>query len=181
MKLPTLPNPKGTQQRIQVTFSGINRLPGAGNGAIYDMCNLYPDASGALCKVTPRVVISQNLFHVTGLTAHEGTLFFTAWDESNDVYTRKIYKWTGAEVGYPPGWEAVTWTGSTAPEELAKAPRLFASMGHRLVIFPDKVVYDAETGTVELRFSDIRFLFSACWQQVLSDTELNQECRRVCR
>jgi hypothetical protein len=141
MKLPTLPNPKGTQQRIQVIFGGINRLPGAGNGAIFDMCNLYPDASGALCTRQHRVFLSdvedQN---VTGLFAHDGTLYYSAWDDNPTPYTSHLYKREGTQ------WTPVATLEGGTPERAA-AQRIAASLGKRLIIFPEKWIYDSGAGT----------------------------------
>lgn len=143
MKLPALPDPRGNRQRIQVTFRGIEDLPGAKNGAIRDMCNLRPDASGALGTRPPRVVLGDRPHNVTGLCAHGDTLYYTAWGggEQGAAYTTCLYKKEG------PDWVNVLMVYRGISEDEAKAPRYFASLGKRLIIFPDKWVYDPETGT----------------------------------
>lgn len=118
MKLPQLPYSDGIRQAQQTQFGGLNHTLGAGDGELYDMTNLTGDYYPMLASRRKRLLYRT-------LEA-PGGLF--AWD--------KLVWVDGSGFYYDGEWKGQVTAGK----------KTFAALGAYIVIFPDKVYYNTQTG-----------------------------------
>lgn len=107
-------------QRI-TTFGGLNRTYGAGDGEAVDIRNLSTDKYPALTTRAPR--------------SRVGT-----WESATDLY--EVNGHTVVVDGYSLYWDGTMITG------LNPSPKQFALVGGKLVIWPDRLYIDTQTGKV---------------------------------
>lgn len=117
MRLPVLSGDRYTKS-VQVRFSGYEHIPGAQEGALWDMENLCGNAYPLLCT-RPRRGLIKTLDRPGGIGAH-GALF---WVDGDSFY------YGGNRVG-----------------TVTPGMKRFAGMGGRILIWPDKAVYDTASG-----------------------------------
>lgn len=106
--------------RIDI-FQGLNRTYGAGDGEAVDIRNLSTDKYPALTTRAPR--------------SRVGT-----WESATDVY--EVNGHTVVVDGYNLYWDGTMITG------LNPSPKQFALVGGKLVIWPDRLYIDTQTGKV---------------------------------
>lgn len=112
MKLPRI-NQTNNSSFLQSGFKGINHVPGASNGEIYDMRNLTSDEYPLLCTRPNRWTI-RSVAKPNGLFA-AGAMFVV---DGTTLYVDGVNKGT-----------------------LTDSQKTFAALGERVVIFPDKKIY----------------------------------------
>ncbi len=122
--LPKIPYENGAQRIPVMQFGGLERRIGAGNGTICDMVNLTGNDVPVLSS-RPRRKSSATLTNPRGIVGVGTKLFY--------VDANKMYKDGTAYGGSMPG---------SANDE-----RIFAALGTRLVVWPDKRLYDTEGTT----------------------------------
>lgn len=103
--------------KVQTVFAGLDRRPGAAAAYAGDMKNLTGDGAALTVRKGRSLVAQIPQFH--GMTAYDGGL---AWVSGSALVV---------------GGETV---GAVEPSD-----KIFARLGKRLVIFPDKVCWDGET------------------------------------
>ena len=117
--LPELPFKERTERIAQTAFGGLDRRLGAGDGAICDMTNLCSDHAPVLASRPAR--------YVTGTVTKPNGIF------SDGVHLLACdgtaLSVDGAGVG-----------------TLTDTAKVFAALGERVVIWPDKVLWTAEGG-----------------------------------
>lgn len=121
MRLPAMGYSDGIGKTVQTTFGGYNHTRQARDGELYDMKNLTGDYAGLLATRQQRRLI-QTITDPGGI----GSLNGLYWVSGDGFY----YK--GQKKGI-----------------VTKGEKLFAGMGTRVIIFPDKAVYNTETDTFE--------------------------------
>ena len=121
MKLPGMPYGDGYGKKAQTSFGGYEHTPGAGEGTIWDMKNLCSDAC-PLLTVRRRRGLLRTLDEPWALGAH-GALY---WVDGDGFW------YDGKRVG-----------------TVTPGRKSFAGMGTRILIWPDKTVYDTATGVFE--------------------------------
>ena len=121
MRLPEMRYGDGLSKSTQVRFGGYDHRPGAGDGTLWDMENLTGDQFPLLAVRRPRS-LERTLGQPGGLWAH-GAL---CWVDGDGFF------YDGKRVG------TVTPGG-----------KQFAGMGSRILIWPDKAVYDTAAGRFE--------------------------------
>jgi hypothetical protein len=117
--LPEIPNKTGATRISVMQFGGLERRIGAGNGTICDMLNLT-GADVPVLSSRPKRKQTATLTNGRGIYAAGGELFY--------VDAGYLYR---EGTAYP-----------TALPENASKNRSFASMGTRLLIWPDKCIVD---------------------------------------
>ena len=122
--LPRIPNQNGAARIALRQFGGLDRRAGAGNGAICDTVNLTVADVPVLSSRQKRKTAAA-LTNPRGIFAVGAKLFY--------VDDNKMYKDGTAYGGSMPG---------AADDE-----RIFAALGTRLVVWPDKRIYDTEGTT----------------------------------
>jgi len=140
--LPKLPNNRGAAKVPITQFGGLDRRAGAGNGAVCDMLNLT-GAEVPVLASRPARKVGAALTKPRGLCAVGTDLFYV---EAGALYKEG----TAAPVvaSLPSG---------------ADAERSFAALGKRLLIWPDKLLYDTKTGAsaaLEASFTGTGLVFS---------------------
>lgn len=122
MRLPEMKYRDGLTKSTQMQFGGYNHTKGAGDGELWDMENMTSDAC-PLLSVRKRRGLVRKLEQPVGIGAH------------NELY------WVDGD-GFFYGGERV---GTVE----AGTPKRFAGMGSRVIIWPDKAVYNTATGVFE--------------------------------
>lgn len=107
-------------QRI-TAFGGLNRTYGAGDGEAVDLRNISTDKYPALTTRAPR--------------SRVGT-----WESATDIY--EVNGHTVIVDGYNLYWDGTMITG------LNPSPKQFALVNGKLVIWPDRLYIDTQTGKV---------------------------------
>ena len=134
MKLPKLPYSGRYHTSVQTAFGGLEHIPGGKDGSIYDMRNLSARAYPLLSPRSKRGTL-RTLSQPYGLTALE------------------IPCWVDGTGFYADGVSAGT---------VSAGEKRFAAMGKSILIFPDKLRYDTETGTLsslEAKWSGLSLQF----------------------
>jgi len=111
----------GLTKSAQVRFGGYDHRPGAGDGTLWDMENLT-SSQFPLLAVRPRRHPVRTLERPGGVWAH-GAL---CWVDGDGFF------YDGKRVG-----------------TITPGLKTFAGMGSRILIWPDKAVYDTATGKLE--------------------------------
>ena len=124
--LPVLPNTSGATRVPVSQFGGLERRIGAGNGTIRDMVNLTGDDVPVLSSRQKRKQTA-TMTNPRGIVGIGQDLFY--------VDDNKLYKNGTAYAG--------SMTGAANDE------RVFATMGTRLVVWPDKRLYATDSTTQE--------------------------------
>ena len=122
--LPKIPYENGAARVPIMQYGGLDRRVGAGNGAITDMTNLTGNDVPVLSSRAKRKQTA-TLTNPRGITGVGSRLFY--------VDANKMYKDGVAYDGSMPG--------------AANDERVFAALGTRLVVWPDKRLYDTEGTT----------------------------------
>lgn len=120
-RLPKMRNEDGIRKSQTVTFGGYNHTLGAADGEIWDMTNMSADHYPVLSPRQPR-------YHLTTLTKPNG---FYAHDGLFWVDGTGLYK-DGKKVG-----------------TVADSHKDFVSLGAYIIILPDKLVYNRNTGEMK--------------------------------
>lgn len=141
MKLPKVKFASGITKPRQTGFGGLNHSAGAGDGELWDMKNLSSDHYPLLATRQKRMKY--------GSLHSPGGLF---------------------------SWEELCWVDGTdfcfageVKGQVTKGEKVFASMGSRIVIFPDKCCYDIETGefrSLESRWTGTAYFISGTYAGV---------------
>ncbi|MCD7927367.1 MAG: hypothetical protein LUF80_00655 [Oscillospiraceae bacterium] len=118
MKLPTLASAGSIQRQGQTSFGGINHVPGCGDGAIWDMENLCSDYYPVLAPRPARYIVD-TLETPNGIYAHDG--LFTVDGTALKLNSETI--------------------GTVEDSE-----KVFCSLGSYVCLWPDKLVYNLNTG-----------------------------------
>ena len=121
MRLPEMKYGDGLTKRAQVRFGGYDHRTGAGDGTLWDMENLTSDQFPLLAARPPRA-LERTLAAPGGLWGH-GRL---CWADGDGFY------YDGRRVG-----------------TVSPGRKQFAGMGSRILIWPDKAVYNTATGVFE--------------------------------
>lgn len=121
MRLPEMRCGDGLTKSTQVRFGGYDHRPGAGDGTLWDMENLTGDQFPLLAVRRPRR-LDRELEQPGGLWAHNAL----CWADGDGFFC------DGKRVG-----------------TVAPGRKQFAGMGSRILIWPDKAVYDTATGRFE--------------------------------
>ncbi len=119
--LPKLQYRENSQREIQTNFGGLIHKDGARDGEFYDMENM----SGYKFPVAssrPKRYTLPKLAKPNGIFAHDG--LFTV--DGTDL------KLNGENIG-----------------TVSDSEKVFSSLGHRVIIFPDKVLYNMDTKKLE--------------------------------
>ena len=119
MRLPSMKNADGIGKSQQVQFGGYDHRLSAQDGALWDMRNLTGDQH-PLLAVRGRRRKAGQLARPGGL----GSLNGLYWADGTGFYYRGVRKGT-----------------------VTAGRKLFAGMGSRVIIFPDKAVYDTAQDT----------------------------------
>ncbi len=120
MNLPSLPLKKRlTRSVVRTAFGGLDRNPGATDGELYDMYNLSA-RDYPLLSTRARRSLAGTLTAPGGIGAGDAPF----WADGNS------FLYDGTAVG------------TVTPGE-----KVFALMGDKVLIFPDKKYYDAASGT----------------------------------
>lgn len=118
MKLPDMKYVKRNKMVSQIRFGGLNHTQGARDGEIWDMRNMSTDHYPVMASRMPRWHI-RKLERPGGLVA----LDKLGWVEGTGFY------YDGIRRG-----------------DVTEGKKRFGVMGKRILIFPDKLVYDTESG-----------------------------------
>lgn len=121
MKLPTMRYAGSKGGSYQVRFGGYNHTPGAGEGELWDMGNLTGDLSPLLASRPRRRKVGA-LASPGGI----GSLNGLYWVDGTGFYYKGVQKGT-----------------------VTAGRKIFAGMGSRIVIFPDKALYNTATDSFE--------------------------------
>ena len=121
MRLPTMSYSDGIGKTAQTMFGGYNHTRQAQDGELYDMKNLTGDYAGLLATRRRRRLI-QTITEPGGI----GSLNGIFWVSGDGFYYKGQKKGT-----------------------VTKGEKLFAGMGARIIIFPDKAVYNTDTDEFE--------------------------------
>ena len=116
--LPEMVYSDGIRKYQTVVFRGYNHTLAAGDGEIYDMQNMTSEFAPLLSPRRRRYLLRQ-LTKPNGFYARDG-LF---WVDGTGFYQ------DGEKKG-----------------EVADSRKLFAGMGQYIILLPDKVAYDRESG-----------------------------------
>ena len=119
--LPKLKTQSGPGRVAMGGFGGLDRRPGAGPGAVSAMENMSADAAPALTARPPR----RTLRSLNG-TAHG---VFAAGEDLLSAEGTALYV-----------------NGAPAAGTLSDTDKVFAALGERVVIFPDKLLWTAAGG-----------------------------------
>ena len=121
MRLPGMKYSDGNTKAVQMQFGGYNHTPGAGDGELWDMKNLTSDSCPLLSSRKPRGLV-RTLAAPGGVGGHNALYWV---DGTNFCYD-------GAVKGAVEAGE-----------------KLFAEMGSRILIWPDKKMYNAAADVFE--------------------------------
>ena len=117
--LSAIPFPRGTKSQLQAAFGGLDRRPGAGNGAICDMVNLTGDDAPLLASREARYILPYTVRKPNGIFS-AGHLFLA---DGTSLYV------DGVSAG-----------------TVSDSEKSFAALGERVVIWPDKLVWTEAEG-----------------------------------
>lgn len=120
MRLPSMQYVKRNRMATQVQFGGMNHTQGARDGEIWDMENMCTDHYPVLASRLPRYKIG-TLAQPGGLVA----LDKLGWVDGSGFY------YDGQKVA-----------------EVTPGKKHFCTMGKRILILPDKLVFNTEDGTI---------------------------------
>lgn len=120
-RLPKMRNEDGIRKSQTVTFGGYNHTLGAGDGEIWDMTNMTADFYPVLAPRQPRHHLT-TLDKPNGFYAHDGLFWVDGTNLCRD----------GEKVG-----------------TVADSPKEFVSLGAYIIILPDKLVYNRNTGEMK--------------------------------
>lgn len=146
MSLPSLPYTQGIMHLVvRTVFGGLNHNPGARDGEIYDMKNISYRSYPLLSSRSSRTLL-KTLNNPGGLGA--GSLPYWTEDVVIDNVTYTCFR-VGSEFGNGVTWDGgVIPTGGTRPRgEVTPGQKVFARMGTRILIFPDKKYFDTGSET----------------------------------
>ena len=118
MRLPAMAYDIGMTATSQTAFGGLDHTPGAGDGAVYQMKNLTGADYPLLASRPPR-------WKVATLTQPGG------------LFARGALCWV-AQGGF--------WYQGERKGDVSEGEKTFAALGSYLLIFPDKVYYNTQTG-----------------------------------
>ena len=118
MRLPAMAYDIGMTATSQTAFGGLDHTPGAGDGAVYQMKNLTGADYPLLASRPPR-------WKVATLTQPGG------------LFARGALCWV-AQGGF--------WYQGERKGDVSEGEKIFAALGSYLLIFPDKVYYNTQTG-----------------------------------
>lgn len=121
MRLPALPNRDGYGKSTQMQFGGYEHVRGAGEGTLWDMTNLTGD-DYPLLSVRQRRGLVRRLDQPHAIGAHTALY----WVDGTGFY------YDGERVG-----------------TVTEGKKRFAGMGSRIIVFPDKAVFNTVTGAFE--------------------------------
>ena len=121
MRLPTMSYSDGIGKTVQTAFGGYNHTRQAKDGELFDMMNLTGDYTGLLATRRQR-----RLAQAIGEPGGIGSLNGLYWVSGDGFFYKGERKGT-----------------------VTKGEKIFAGMGSRVIIFPDKAVYDTEADTFE--------------------------------
>lgn len=121
MRLPSMVYADGIGKAVQTTFGGYNHTRQARDGELYDMRNLTGDFPGLLATRGRRRLV-ETISEPGGV----GSLNGLYWVSGDGFYYQGERKGT-----------------------VTRGEKRFAGMGSRVIIFPDKVVYDTAADTFE--------------------------------
>ena len=137
MMLPKIPYESGAERIPIQIFGGLDRRAGAGNGAISDMLNMSGADFPVMATRQKRVEVVSDLSHrLIGMYAARSvtnigeTLFYVRYDDPYEI--SELYAYFTHE-GFSTRLMNLTNEGGY---------RVFARLGNRLVIWPDKYIYD---------------------------------------
>lgn len=119
MKLPEMKYADRIGKTQQVRFGGLDRRLGAGDGSIFHMENLTSDHAPVLATREKR----------SGVAKLEVPWALAAWEELVWV-DGSAFCYGGVEKG-----------------KVTEGEKIFASIGSKIIILPDKCYYDAQTDT----------------------------------
>lgn len=111
--LPKLPNRDQIKKAQTITFSGINRNPGAPDGSIYNTVNMDTDRAPCLAPRRRRKIIRYTEGKVNGMLPYDGLI----WVEGENVFHN------GEIIG-----------------TVTDGKKQLATMNGWLIVFPDKVM-----------------------------------------
>lgn len=121
MRLPSMQYADGIGKSVQTAFGGYNHTRQAKDGELWDMRNLTGDYTGLLATRRQRR-LEQTISEPGGV----GSLNGLYWVSGDGFFYKGERKGT-----------------------VTKGEKIFAGMGSRIIIFPDKVVYDTAADTFE--------------------------------
>lgn len=136
MNLPNIPYPKAARKQTQTVFGGLDRRAAAGNGAICSMQNLSSDDTPLISPRRARWVREESVGTPYGVFANGDTLFYVDGDKCLCCNGRPAI-WASGEA---PGGQT---SGNVA--ELSATEKVFAALGARVLIWPDKLLAKQET------------------------------------
>ena len=139
MKLPQIPNSKSIMRpEVQTTFYGLNHNISAGDGEIYDMQNMTARNFPLLSTREKRILSETDLINFSGIAAQKAVVcVFRTLDEQtdNEEQTEPASSW---KLFY--NWIEVP--NSSAYIRQAEIEHQFAFLGDKVIIFPEKLIYD---------------------------------------
>ena len=128
--LPAIPYPVGTKKQTQTAFSGLDRRSGAGNGAVCGMVNLTGDHAPLLASRSSRYVFMPPTFPTV--------------ETPNGIFAAgHLFIVDGTEL----------YVDDTLAGTVADSEKVFAALGERVVIWPDKMIWTEEDGLEPLESS----------------------------
>ena len=130
MILPKLPNNTRTVKRMLDSFGGIDRRPGSVNGAIRDAANMTSDYAPMLAARDLDLIRVNPIATGVGVTNEQHGLLSAG--ALYEVYDDRLYR-DGVQIPLP---EGVT---------LTNGHKVMVGLGERVVIWPDKLLYDPRT------------------------------------
>lgn len=141
----------GIRRVVQEKFGGYCHRPEAGDGVIFDMKNMWGGSFPAAASRPPRKklrlfpegsAVTRQYFD---FCAWDGVFYLLGYVQSEGAIVYTLSKFDPASMTSPeviPGW-------SFESETLAVSLRTWVKLSDRLIIFPDGVVYDRASGTVD--------------------------------
>ena len=121
MRLPVMAYSDGIGKSVQTAFGGYNHTRQARDGELWDMMNLTADYTGLLATRRRRR-LAETIAEPGGVGSLDGLY----WVSGDGFFYKGERKGT-----------------------VTKGEKIFAGMGSRVIIFPDKIVYDTKADTFE--------------------------------
>ena len=122
MRLPAMKYGDGYTDKVQTQFGGLKHRAAAANGALWNMQNLTGDKFPLMAVRKPRGLVRSIAAPVGGIGAHSKL----CWAAGGKFY------YDGQEIG-----------------AVNSEAKIFAGMGQRVIIWPDKKVFHTELKTFE--------------------------------
>lgn len=122
MRLPAMKYGDGYTDKVQTQFGGLKHRAAAANGALWDMQNLTGDEFPLMAVRKPHGLVRSIAAPVGGIGAHSKL----CWAAGGKFY------YDGQEIG-----------------AVNNEAKIFAGMGQRVIIWPDKKVFHTELKTFE--------------------------------